>query len=247
MVTSLDDIQLEKRNSRKGGMVVELVGPAGVGKSTLFHALGKKGFPWLECQYTPPVWKISTTPFYIKNIYKLLPIIIRQLFSNDRRITRRELAFMAILNGWHEKLDKEVANSNKIIVLDEGPISLMAYLNIWGPKCLFSSNMHEWWENIYGKWMHGLDMVVMLDTTDEILIWRINNRPRDHHIKGEPVPEMLDWITKYRILNENIVSRLLSNVHAIRVLRIDSGKYSVDEIVNKVLHEFNTKVENIDQ
>ena len=246
MVTTIDALQRGKKTDQRRGMVVELVGPAGVGKSTLYKALNSKGFPWLVCHWSPPVWEISNTPFFVKNILKLIPTFIRMSGNGDRLLKRREIAFMAILNGWQKKLRKETANSNKIIVLDQGPISIMAYLKVWGPKGLFSSNMTEWWEKIYGKWMQGLDMVIMLDTTDENIMWRINNRPQDHHLKGESANVMLDWLNKYRILYDQIVSRLASNNHRIRVIRIDSGINSVDEIVNKVLYEFGTEVDKID-
>jgi thymidylate kinase len=89
-------------------------------------------------------------------------------------------------------------------------------------------------------------MVIVLDTSDEKIMWRINNRPQDHHLKGESAYVMLDWLNKYRILYDQIVSRLASNNHRIRVIRIDSGINSVDEIVNKVLYEFGTEVDKID-
>lgn len=238
MVTTINDLQRRNKNGQHKGMVVELVGPAGVGKSTLFRALRQKELPWLLCQYVPPVWSISYAPFYIINILMLIPYLVRLIGNGDRLLNRRELAFMAILNGWHEILRKEVANSNKIIVLDQGPISIMAYLRVWGPQSLFYSNMQAWWEKVYGKWMEALSMVVMLDTSDEKVIWRINNRPQGHHLKGESNNIVLEWLYRYRVLYEQIVGRLSPNSHGIRVVRIDSGNNSVDEIMEKVFHEF---------
>jgi predicted ATPase len=247
MDPSIEDKKYEKSNGQRGGLVVELVGVAGVGKSTLFKSLDKKGFPWLSCEYSPPVWKISTAQFYIKNVFLLIPTFIRMLGNGDRLLKRREIAFMAILNGWHEELQKRTANSSNIIVLDQGPISIIAYLNVWGPKSLFNSNMNEWWEKIYGKWIYGVDMVILMDTSDEKIKWRINNRPQDHHLKGESDSVTLEWITKYRNLYEKIVYKLLATNDAIRILRLDSGNNSVDALVNTVLHEFNMEADKIDQ
>jgi thymidylate kinase len=246
MVKAINDLMAEKRTNQQGGMIVELIGPAGVGKSTLYQALNNKRYPWLLCYHHPRVWRISSAPFYIKNILLLLPTLVRILGNGDRQLTRREIAFMAILHGWYKILRKKTTNSNNILVLDEGPISIMAYLNVWGPQSLFNSNMQGWWENIYSKWMQSIDMVVMMDASEEIIRWRINNRPQDHHLKGESTYVMDDWLNKYRILYDQIVSRLATNNHGIRVIRIDSGINSVDEIVNKVLHEFGWEVNKID-
>ena len=246
MVKTINDLMVEKRTNQKGGMIVELVGPAGVGKSTLYQALNKKRYPWLLCYYHPRVWRISSAPFYIKNILLLLPTFVRISGNGDRHLTRREIAFMAILHGWYKILRKKTTNSNKILVLDEGPISIMAYLNVWGPQSLFNSNMQGWWEYIFSQWMQSIDMVVMMDAPEEIIRWRINNRPQDHHLKGESAYVMDDWLKKYRILYDQIVNRLASNNHGIRVIRIDSGINSVDEIINKVLHEFGREVNKID-
>jgi thymidylate kinase len=245
MVTTIDDLHLKNLKGQQLGMVVELVGVAGVGKSTLYHALEKKGFPEIKCQSIPPVWKISTTPFFIKNILLILPIIIRQLFNSERRITRREIACLAILNGWHKELRKEVAKTNKIIVIDQGPISLIAHLAVWGPKSLFDSDMQEWWEKVYEKWKHNIDIVVLLDTSDVELKARVNHRPQGHFLKGEPDSKVIYWNSKYRILYEHIVNKLSSNNQEIQVIRIDSGNNSVDAIIKILLHEFGVEVDTI--
>jgi thymidylate kinase len=246
MVTTIDDFQLKNRTGQQVGMVVELVGVAGVGKSTLYDTLEKKGFPQLKCQITPPVWEISTTPFFIKNVLLILPIIIRQLFNSDRQLTRREIAFLAILNGWHKELRKEIAKTNKITVIDQGPISFIAHLAVWGPQSLFDSNMQKWWEKVYKSWKHSIDVVVMLDTSDEELKARVNHRPQDHFLKGESDSQLIYWNSKYRIIYEQIVNNLLSNNQEIRIIRIDSGNNSIDAIINILLHEFGVKVETID-
>jgi thymidylate kinase len=198
-----------------------------------------KNLPWILGDHVPVVWKISSAPFYIKNIMMLVPMLVRMLRNGGRLLTRRELAFMAILNGWHEILQKKINHTNKIILLDQGPISIIAYLTVWGPKSLFKSNMNGWWETVYEKLRRTLDMVIWLDTSDETIIWRINNRKQNHHLKGESVQVSCDWLKRYRTLYEQIVSDLaINNNHRLHIVHIDSGINSVDEVVGEVLHEF---------
>jgi|WetSurSiteA1Bulk_404760.scaffolds.fasta_scaffold52454_2 thymidylate kinase len=246
MDTTIDEFQIKNSTDQQVGMVVELVGVAGVGKSTLYQSLEKKGFPNIKCVYTPPVWKISTIPFYLKNILSLLPIIILQLFNRDRQLTRREIAFLAILNGWHIELRKEIDKTKDIIIIDQGPISLIAHLYLWGPKSLFDTNMQDWWEKIYNYWGYAIDTVVMLDTSDDELKRRVNYRPQDHFLKGETDSKVIFWNSKYRVLYEEIVNKLASNSQKIRVIRIDSGKNSADAIMKIILPELGMKVDTID-
>jgi shikimate kinase len=240
MVTAIDELQQQNVTNHYNhkGMVVELVGVAGVGKTTLFEALTKIEYPWLSCEYVPPVWGISATPFYIKNTLSLIPNLVRMSVNNDRLLKRREIAYMAILYGWHELLRKEIESANRVVVLDEGPISLIADLIILGPRGLRNSIMDRWWDKIYQRWMQALDMVIWMDTSDEIIISRINNRHQDHFLKGESKQVALDWANKYRSIYREIIWRFTSINQMLRIVSIDSGSSSVDEIVDNILQEF---------
>jgi thymidylate kinase len=208
---------------QRRGLLVELVGVAGVGKSTITQALSSKKYSWLLVGTAPPVWKISTAYFYIKNIILLTPFLIRIIGNGGRFLKRQELAFMAILHGWHKIIRKDIEQMNKIMIIDQGPISIMAYLNVWGPDSLHKPNMQGWWEQIYNNWAQIIDMVVFLDAADEIIISRINNRSQKHHLKGQSIPIVVEWISRYRILYDQILSKIAANAHGMRVWRIDSG------------------------
>jgi len=239
MATTINELHQLRETSQHKRMVVELIGTAGVGKSTLFNTLINKKLPWIIGDDVPPVWRISAAQFYIKNIIRLVPTLVRIIGNGGRLLTRRELAFMAILNGWHEVLQKKVNNSSRIVLLDQGPISIIAYLTVWGPKSLFKSNMDKWWEKVYANFKQTMDMVIWLDTSDETIIKRINNRPQGHHLKGESEQVTGFWLARYRSLYEQIVSNLINNNnHKIHVVQINSGIYSAHEIADKVLQEF---------
>jgi thymidylate kinase len=214
------------------GLVIELIGVAGVGKSTLYKALGSKNLPWLICDMVLPVWNISSAPFFFKNISSLAPLLILEEITGERLLKRREIAFMALLNGWHKILRKKADQQGKVILIDQGAISMMTYLSVWGPKSLHNDHNQSWWESIYVKWAQTLDILVYLDTKDEIIIDRIRTRSQDHHLKDETVAVMCDWIMKYRILYTQILNRFESNGFRAKVVRIDSGENSVEDIAN---------------
>lgn len=237
MVTPLVDSQEVKVTEQNRGLVVELVGLAGAGKSSVYQALQKK-VTWIVEDYF--VWDFSSIPFIIKNIIPLIPILIRLLGKGNKPLTRQDLACLVLLNGWPEILRKKVYNSTKVILIDQGSISLMAYLSMCGPQSLHNANFQGWWQKIYEKWIQVLDIVVWLDTSEEVLIRRIRDRQQDHHIKLKSVRESREWLMRYRSAYEVVVNRLELNNHRMRLLRIDSGNNSIDAIVETVISEIET-------
>jgi shikimate kinase len=217
-------------------LVIEIIGPAGAGKSTLYKTLGKTS-PDIQNESLPPVWNISHFPFFIKNILSLTPTLIRLPGKGDRNLTRRELAWMAILNGWPEILGNKVQEESKVILLDQGPIFLITVLLGFGPQCLNQPSLRGWWEKIYERWAQTLDLVVWLDSTDETLTGRIRERESEHLVKGKSDQEVYEFLAKFRVIYENVVKQILVRNPQMKVLRIDTGKFSLDEVVDKVISE----------
>ena len=232
MVSTLMKTNLQQTAVSNRGAVVELIGVAGVGKSTLYKTLKTMNLPWLICDRVMPVWSISSIPFFMKNIFLLTPVLVQSEIKGERLLKRREIAFLAMLNGWHSQLRKKADQQAKTILLDQGPISMMAYLSVWGPQSLKYAHIQNWWESVYKKWAHTLDYLVYLDTKDEIIMERIRARSQNHHLKKETDEVMYDWIMRYRWLYTQILSRFESNGHKVKVVNIESGLNPVEDIVN---------------
>ncbi len=237
MVENVDKYQKLVDNILPGGAVVELVGIAGAGKTTLFTELQKNSCPDLLCGYHPVVWKLSSYPFYFKNVLQLLPLFIRLSLSRDRLLTRREIAFLAILNGWDEYLSRTIKGTQKTFIVDQGAIFIISYFKIWGPRSLFRQNMRDWWDTVYKKWSKVLNLIILLDAKDELLVSRINTRPQEHLMKGMPDQISVDWLENYRNTYAEILDELLSFNQDILLVRIDSGEHSADEIINRIVPE----------
>ncbi len=241
MVANVTELQRGKDSVQTKGLVIELVGVAGVGKTTLVRALCNQNQSGLVEEYVPQVWTLSTAPFYLKNIILILPILARLISNGGRFLSRRELAFMAILNGWDEILNRKAKHDGNIVIIDVGPIFIIGHLLLWGPQGLRSPNMDGWWKKIYEKYSHTVDMAFLLDTSDEIILSRIRTRPQEHFLKESSDQAAIHWTVKYRLLYEDIIDRLNSSGQKIQIVRIDSGMNSVDEIVKIVLQEVGQK------
>jgi shikimate kinase len=234
MVSSLNDPLKEKKNGSHRALIVEIVGPAGAGKSTLFRALERQD-PGFQVEFLPPVWNVLYTPFFVKHILLLAPTLVRMQRKGDRNLTRRELAWMAMLQGWPKILEEKAEGDHKLILLDQGPIFLMTILFEFGPESLRNPELKGYWENIEEKWIQTLDMLIYLDTSDEILINRIRTRQDEHLMKNKTDQEIKEFLAKYRRAYERLINTFTMNNPKIRVLQMDTDKNSVDDLVCGVL------------
>ena len=236
MVTIIEEAQRVKATSQPRSLFVEIIGPAGAGKSSLIQAL-EKSAPGIRAEDLPPVWKISYIPFFVKNILALVPMLSRLQGKGDRNLTRRELAWMAMLNGWPAILSKEACRDGNILLFDQGPIFLIAVLTQFGPTFLRSSSIQSWWDKVYARWMDTLDVVVWLDASDEILMQRIRHRQEDHLMKGESDQKLVDFLQVYRSVYGDVMKKLVMDNSKIHILRVDTGINSIDDVVIKVMSE----------
>lgn len=214
--------------------IVEIVGVAGAGKTTLFRALSRFS-PGIQVALLPPVWNIRYIPFFVKHIFLLTPTLLRLRGKDGKSLTRRELAWMAMLMGWPEILKRKPSGDQKVLLLDQGPIFLMAILSEFGPEGLRAPDIQNYWEKVYEQWISTLNMVIWLDTLDEILVNRIRTRQDEHMVKDKTDQEIRDFLGKYREAYERLIGTLSMANREIRVLKLDTGRNSVDDLVRCIL------------
>lgn len=235
LVSSVKVIQIDKETDCYRASIVEIVGPAGAGKTTLIHALEKLG-PEFKIEYLPPVWNTNYIPFFVKHILLLTPFLIQMQRGKDgRNLTRRELAWMAMLRGWPEILRMKAESEHNAILLDPGPIFLMSILSEFGPESMQYPKLPNYWARIYKQWVDVLDMVIYLDAVDEILIKRIRTRKDQHLMKDQPDQATQEFLAKYRRSYDRLITLLTTRNRNIRVLRMDTSAASVNELVQCVL------------
>jgi shikimate kinase len=234
MATPVNSRQPLKENAPTRGLVIEIIGPAGAGKSTLYRALGECDARFVR-EPLPPVRDISYFLFFVKNIIALIPTLVSMQGKTSRRLTREELAWMAMLNGWPELLKRQTRDSRKIILLDQGPIFLIGTLQGFGPPGLQNPGVQAWWNKIYARWTEVLDTIVWLDAADELLTMRIRTREQEHLVKEALDQKVHDFLAEWRQVYDRVMDRISLDNARMQILRVDTGRFTAEEIVSQVI------------
>jgi adenylate kinase family enzyme len=218
--------------------VVEIVGPAGAGKTTLFQALDCYS-ETIRLGNFPDVRKMADAPFFISNGLRLIPGQLRLCRSNSRQLTRREFAWMSILRGWSALLRNKSNGGNKTIILDQGPVYLMTEMRLFGPEYLRQKSAERFWQDLYERWSSTLDMVAWLDAPDDVLFERIRTRQQEHIVKTQPATVVYEFLGRYRAEYEFILSILTAKKADLKILQFDTGRQRPQDILKQFLSEIN--------
>jgi shikimate kinase len=235
MATTMNNKLTNKTIVEKPPLVVEIMGPAGAGKSTLLRALGqrhKKIQPGIHPS------KIRQVPFFISNTFSLLPIYLRR-YRHSRWFNRREVRSMAYLKAELQVLEQQASNNGMVTILDHGPIYRLAFLRALGPEITTSQPYTRWWNSLLNQWIATIDIVIWLDAPNVILLERIRAREQRHTIKEKCEQEAYEYLTHYRTFLEQIIADSVID-REVTLLRFDTNKESVEQMVDKVLNTFDS-------
>lgn len=213
--------------------IVEIVGPAGAGKTTVSRMLHRHGGR-VQLGRFPDVHKKGDALFFVYHGAGLIPFLIGSCHGKAERLNRREFAWLAILRGWSRRLQLEKRRSEKVIVLDQGPIYLLAETKELGPKCLRGQRTERFWEKIYKRWATTLDIVICLDADNACLQERIQARTKGHVVKNEPGPAVFKFLDSYRTAYQHIFERLKVDGGGPRIIKFNTGQEQPEEIAVKL-------------
>jgi len=171
--------------------VVEVAGPAGTGKTTLIEAVALRD-PLIEVGIH--LSRIELLRSHGANSVRFLPAFARGTGSGW--LTDAEARAMAYLDGWHRSLGR--TPRCRTLILDHGPLFRLAFLAEFGSPITKTPELERWWRASLAKWGSALDVVVWLDSPDDVLISRIRARDRNHPVKGGSDGEARRFLARYR-------------------------------------------------
>ena len=224
---------LRKQAFEQGSpLIVELVGLAGAGKTTLARALSQRDE---KIQIAPDLKLRETEHLFLftSHVPSMLPLFLRR-FQRSRRFTWEEIKAVAYLEIWPRVLTQIKPNNGKAILLDQGPIFKLATLNAFGPEILKSQGLEEWWGYVLTQWANILDVVIWLNAPNEILGKRINVRNKRHVIKGKIEQDVNHFLRKYQESYQQIFEKVATYNQPVK-LQYDTSQESIEQIVEDVL------------
>jgi shikimate kinase len=219
-------------STQKPVIIMELVGPAGAGKTTLTRALSRRNGT-IQIGSEIELRKIKYLPFFVGNLISLLPVFLRQ-FDHGRFFTWDEIKALVYLKGWSRVLVQEAGNCDAAILLDHGPVFKLATLYEFGPEKLKANGFEPWWNTMFKHWASTLDIVVWLDAPDPVLEQRINSRDQRHLVKGKSESEVGHFLARYRASYEQVLAKLRSDGRPL-MLRFDTSRTNIEQVADEIL------------
>jgi thymidylate kinase len=207
--------------SRERAVVVELVGPAGAGKTTLAHGVSAAD---ATVRSGLSLWGLPRRRL-LRSALALVPTIIGAGI-NRTPLRAGEVAQMIRLGALRSVVEDE-ASQHRVIILDEGPVFALSWLEVF-----FSRNGDRvpasWRRRVIAEWATLLDVVVFIDASDITLASRIRTREKDHMVKDLPDEEIFGFSAGFRRAFERAVGELSEAGHiVVDSLKTDAGP--VDE------------------
>ena len=216
----------------KPPLIVELVGPAGAGKTTLSRALSRRDEKIMVAADLE-LRRMAHIPIFVSQASRLSPVFLRRC-RHSSWFTWDEIKAMVYLKGWPQVLRQQARNGGTAILLDHGPVFKLATLNAFGSERLRNKEFETWWTKMFTQWASTLDFVIWLDTSDSALIERINTRSQKHAVKAKAEQEASEFLARYRSSYEKMLQRLTA-YGGPTLIKFDTGQTSIDQIVDEIL------------
>jgi hypothetical protein len=224
---SLRDTLLTRRSGTEARpYLVEVAGVAGAGKSTLTHLLCQG-----EADCSRADFIHARTPEHLAYVAHSLPRLLPILIGNLRprsRLSWAEFKLLVYVSEWHRFLNRKPEYDHGCTLLDQGPIYALVRLKAESKSASVPA-FERWWNQKLELWAHQLSTIIWLDTADQVIWDRINERGQRHRTKGAPLDVGRRFLAKYRRLFEEVLDRV-SMMGGPEILRFDTSEMGSEQI-----------------
>jgi shikimate kinase len=202
---------------------VELMGPPGSGKSTVFERLLARD---TTIEERPTLRQQGHAGIVASSLVTALATLAwRRAIARDER--REQLRMMTYLQAMPRIF--AASADGQPIVFDQGPLFFLTR------PSLMSKRLQTWRRKMLDAWAPLLDLVVYLDADDALLRERINDRQKWHTLKGADGRSTLEVLTSNRQVYERAIDDVAARPSSPAILRFDTSSHSADEVADAVL------------
>lgn len=217
---------LTDRATTGRSLLVELVGPAGAGKTAVRRAISDLD-PSTQPGFPVP-WQRSLLPVLREGLGMVVEgLELLKYKQSSRWLTARHLLRVRAL----ERVFASARVPATTILLDEGPVYGLCRVLLelgYGTASGITAPPGIWRRSLE-RWMGKLDLVVWLDAPDDVLTRRIRERPKEHRVKQSFASEAHEFLRRYRAAYMDVLGRLRDEGR-LTVVEMDTGRQSVTDV-----------------
>jgi deoxyadenosine/deoxycytidine kinase len=212
-------------------LVVEIVGPAGAGKTALLRTMGR------DSRIRAGLRIERTRHFFemLAHTAALIPAAVA-LLGDGRGPFWPGLLHFVRLRTLPQAIARAAAERPGVILLDEGPVFSLGRLSVFQQANQGGDRLARHWRAEVNRWTKLLDGVIWIDAADPVLAERIRTRRKEHRVKGGSDSEVTSFLNRYRVAYREILS-VLRESGRVRVVEIDTATATIEQVAARVRGE----------
>lgn len=217
---------------RSRPLIVEIVGPAGAGKTALLRTLGRDPRVYAGVH----IDRVRQFGEMLGHGVAILPIAV-SLLSQGWRRWWYGLLHLVRLRTLPRAISLAAAGAEAdVILLDEGPVFSLARLSVFQQANQGEGRLADAWHAELDRWSDLLDFVIWTDAPDAVLAERIRSRLKRHQIKDGSDAEVAVFLERYRQAYREILGSLTTGKR-VGMVHLDTTGLAVDVAAGRLLAE----------
>jgi len=211
-------------------VIVELVGPAGAGKTAVLREIGRRD-PRVRAGLS--IDRLRFSAEMARHAVALLPTMLA-LGQRSPNSWWRGTLHLLRLRTLPSVLAHQADSAFRAIILDEGPVFSLSRLCVFQNANRTGGRITREWHAALERCVRWLDGIVWLDASDEVLLQRIRTRDKAPIIKNGTEADLARLLTQYRDAYRDVLAAVRA-VGGVRIIEVDTARESSQQVADDIL------------